>query len=137
MNTISTLNVTAPEGPNRPEAKKACMTIDRGVYTAAGLTCLMAKIRSYESLGPLTHNSGVPAPFIMEEHCVNVETGLPLPKPTYVFVSDTSNEHSLTSRKGTRDALILESIDLYRIMRSHNETCVSRFGFLAWRLHIV
>ncbi|CAB1110507.1 unnamed protein product [Ectocarpus sp. CCAP 1310/34] len=54
------------------------MAIDSPVYVAAGLTCLLGKIRSYESLGPLTHRSGIPAPFITHEQCVDVETDIPL-----------------------------------------------------------
>lgn len=78
MSNMGNIKVTAPLAPSRPEEKYVNMTIGSEVYQSAGLTCLLAKIRSYESLGPLTHYSGVPAPFIRAEHCVNVETGLPL-----------------------------------------------------------
>jgi len=79
MNMITSFEVTAPDGPSRPPPKQAEMTIGSEIYAAAGLTCLLAKIRSYGNLGPLTHHSVVPAPFIGQEHCINVETGEQLP----------------------------------------------------------
>lgn len=80
MNTVYGTQVTAPSGPDAPAPVNVQMTIGSPVYQAAGLTCLLGKIRNYERLGPLTHHSGVPAPFIKAEHCVNAETGLPLPQ---------------------------------------------------------
>lgn len=80
MNTISNYDVTAPPVPiGTPAPVNVNLTVENNVYVAAGLTCLLAKIRHYESLGALTHMSGLPAPFIEPQHCVNVETGLALP----------------------------------------------------------
>lgn len=83
MNTIADFDVTAPPVPiGTPAPVSVRLTVDNKVYKAAGITCLLGKIRNYESLGPLTHISGVPAPFIESQHCVNAETGLPLkPQP--------------------------------------------------------
>lgn len=78
LDEISNINVMAPPGPMRANPVPVQMTIGREVYQAARLTCLLAKIRTYESLGPLTHYTGVPAPFIGREQCVDVQTGNPL-----------------------------------------------------------
>ncbi len=79
MNAISDFDVTAHQVPiGTPTPVNVQLTIEKNVYVAAGLTCLLGKIRNYESLGAITHMSGVPAPFIETQHCVKAETGLPL-----------------------------------------------------------
>lgn len=79
MNDAYDTQVMAPQRPFPPPPENVRMVIGRPVYQAAGLTCLLGKIRNYERLGPLTHHNGIPAPFIRPEHCVDVETEQPLP----------------------------------------------------------